>query len=398
MTSGQGGTLFPESDLYGFTGLLSDAEQFHLTRLRRVLDVEARPLLSDYWDRAETPIQLRDSLARLDIVNPPDIAEHDGEPREIFVGFRNFELARTDASVAILYNGQVGMFRSLVREGGSDEQRRLWAPRIASFEMTGCFAITEPLHGSDVARGLDTSARLVDGSWILNGEKRWIGNADFSEYVVVLARDESDRQVKAFLVRTDAPGLTMDTITRKTSLRMVRNSNLYLHDVVVAEDYRLQRINSFADVSTIFSSLRPDAAWNAVGIQAGAYESALAYTRIREQFGRPIAGFQMIQEKLVRMIGNLTASLGFSVRLSQLRDQGIRRDVDAALAKTWICDRMRETVALAREVVGGNGIILDHNVARFFCDAESYYTFEGTREINTLIVGRSITGLSAFVN
>jgi len=142
--------------------------------------------------------------------------------------------------------------------------------------------------------------------------------------------------------------------------------------------------------------LRPDAAWNAAGIQAGAYEAALAYTLQREQFGRPIAGFQLVQEKLARMAGNLTASLGMLVRLAQIRDDGVRLERDAALAKGWICDRMRETVALAREVVGGNGILLEHDVARFFCDAEAFYTFEGTREINSLIVGRALTGLSAF--
>lgn len=330
------------------------------------------------------------------IVTPTDIAGVDGEPRELYVGFRNFELSRTDASVAILYNGQVGMFRTLIREGGSDEQRDRWSGAIASFEMTGCFAMTEPLHGSDVAGGLQTSARRVGDTWTLNGEKRWIGNAEFSDYVVVAARDEADNQVKAFLARTDDPGMSMETITRKTSVRMVRNSNINLRDVIVPDEFRLQRIDSFADFGRIFAALRPDAAWNAAGIQAGAYEAALAYTLGREQFGRPIAGFQLIQEKLARMAGNLTASLGMLVRLAQIRDDGVRLERDAALAKRWICDRMRETVALAREVVGGNGILLDHDVARFFCDAEAFYTLEGTSEMNSLIVGRAITGHGAF--
>ena len=388
--------LYPESDLYGFAELLTDAERAHLQSLRAVLDSDARPVLNDHWERAETPIHLRDALARLDIVNPADIAGADGEPRELYIGFRNFELSRTDASVAVLYNGQAGMFRTLIRQGGSAEQRERWSGAVGSFEMTGCFAMTEPLHGSDVAGGLETSARRVGDTWTLNGEKRWIGNAEFSDYVVVAARDEADNQVKGFLARTDDPGMSMETITGKTSLRMVRNSHITLRDVIVPEEYRLQRIDSFADFGRIFATLRPDAAWNAAGIQAGAYEAALAYTLQREQFGRPIAGFQLVQEKLARMAGNLTASLGMLVRLAQIRDDGVRLERDAALAKGWICDRMRETVALAREVVGGNGILLEHNVARFFSDAEAFYTFEGTSEINSLIVGRAITGLSAF--
>jgi glutaryl-CoA dehydrogenase len=212
----------------------------------------------------------------------------------------------------------------------------------------------------------------------------------------VMARDQADGEVKAFLARTDAAGMRLEKIERKISLRMVDNSDIYLDDVEVDEAYRLQKINSFADMSAIFRTLRPDVAWNAAGLQAGAYEAALKYVMERKQFGRPLASFQLVQDKLVRMLGNVTASLGMVVRLAQLGDSGVRRDEDAAIAKAWICDRMRETVALAREVVGGNGITLDHDVARFFADAESLYTFEGTREINTLIVGRSITGYSAF--
>ncbi|MFF1252785.1 acyl-CoA dehydrogenase family protein [Pseudarthrobacter sp. NPDC058329] len=390
--------LYSRSDLYSYESLLTEKELALLGRLRTFLDQEARPLLNDYWERAETPIQLRRPMAELNLASPPELCGDGAEPRHLFVGFRNFELARTDSSVGILYNGQVGMFRTLVREGGSREQAAEWDPLITSFEMTGAFALTEPEHGSDVARGLSTTARRVGNKWVLNGTKRWIGNAAFSEYIIIMARDVADGEVKAFMARSDAPGMQLEKIERKISLRMVNNSDILITDVEVDESYRLQNINSFSDVNAILRSLRPDVAWNAAGLQAGAYEAALEYVLERQQFGRPLASFQLTQEKLVRMLGNVTASLGMAVRLAQLRESGIERDEDSAMAKTWICDRMRETVALAREVVGGNGITLDAGVARFFTDAESLYSYEGSREINTLIVGRAITGYSAFVN
>lgn len=389
--------LYPVSDFYDTEALLTAAELGKLLALRKVLDDEVHPILADYWERAESPVHLRAPLAALRLADDPAILDEDGRARELYLGFRTFEFARTDVSVGMLYGGQVGMFRTLVREGGSPEQIAAWDPKIVSFEMTGAFAMTEPEHGSDVARGLETRARRVGDHWVLDGRKRWIGNVAFSEYVVVLARDEADGEVKAFLARTDAPGLRLAKIERKASLRLVHNSDIELDGVEVPEAYRLQRIDSFADIGAIMRTLRPDAAWIAAGVQAGAYESALAYTTEREQFGRPIAGFQLVQDKLVRMLGNVTASLAMLVRLAEVRQRGILRDEDSALAKTWVAARMRETVALAREVVGGNGIVIDYDVARFFTDAESVYTYEGTHEINTLIVGRAITGSSAFV-
>jgi glutaryl-CoA dehydrogenase len=384
------------SDLYGYEELLSAPEVAKLHALRELLETQLAPILADSWERAASPVQLREPLRELRLVDDPAILGPDGRARELYAGFRTFEFSRTDISTGMLYHGQVAMFRELVRQGGSPEQVARWDDAIVSFEMTGCFALTEPDHGSDVARGLETTARREGDTWVLDGRKRWIGNAAHSEYVAVFARDVADGQVKVFLARTDAPGMTLQTIERKLALRLITNSDIELDGVLVPETHRLQRIDSFADVSALFRTLRPDVAWIAAGAQAGAYEAALRYTLAREQFGRPLAGFQMVQDKLVRMLGNVTASLGMAVRLAQRRQDGIARDEDSALAKVWIADRLRETVAWAREVVGGNGIVVDYDVARFFADAEAVYTYEGTREINTLIVGRAVTGLSAF--
>lgn len=385
------------ADFWGYEQQLTDAERTVLQRLRRFLEEEAAPVINDYWERGETPLHLREGLAGLDLVDPAELRAAGETPRALFVGFRNYELSRTDSSLGILFGGQAGMFRTVVLDGGSPEQVAQWDDAIKDFSMTGCFALTEPDHGSDVARGLETTARFENGTWILNGAKRWIGNAALSEYIAVVAMDVADGQAKIFLARTDDPGVRLTKITGKTSVRMVNNSNIELTDVPVPDAYRLKRVNSFADINRIFRTLRPDVVWNAAGLQAGVYEAALAYAKQREQFGKPIASFQLIQEKLTRMLGNASASLSVAVRISELQERGECRDEDAALAKMWVCDRMRETVALGREIGGGNGIVLDHNLARFFADAESLYTFEGTREVNALIVGRSITGISAFV-
>uniref|UniRef100_UPI0028BE4539 acyl-CoA dehydrogenase family protein n=1 Tax=Citricoccus sp. TaxID=1978372 RepID=UPI0028BE4539 len=293
---------------------------------------------------------------------------------------------------------QAGLFRTAVRLGGSAEQAAQLDPKIVDYSLTGVFALTEPDHGSDVAGGLATSARRQqDGSWLINGAKRWIGGAFESDVLATFARDEADGEVKCFLVPREAEGVTLELIRNKASLRIMQNAHITYTDVRVAETDRLQGINSFKDVSRCLRSMRSDVAWMATGAQAGAFEAALRYVRSREQFGRPIAGFQLIQEKLATMLANLTASLGMVVQLTEQQAAGTYKDENSALAKMFTALRLRETVALAREVCGGNGITLDTDVARFHADAEAVYSYEGTHEVNALIVGRAVTGVGAFV-
>jgi len=268
---------------------------------------------------------------------------------------------------------------------------------MARMERIGAFALTEPHGGSDVARGLETTARREGDTWVLDGEKRWIGNGTFADLVVVWARDVADDSVKGFVVEQGNPGMTTSKIENKVALRTVQNADVVLRGCRVPEADRLAGANSFADTNKVLRRTRGGVAWGSTGTMMAAYEIALAYAQEREQFGRPIAAFQLVQDLLVRMLGNITASLGMAVKLAHLQDTGQARDDHAALAKEYCTTRMRETVALAREVVGGNGVILDYGVAKFFADAEALYSFEGTRQINTLVVGRAITGHSAFV-
>jgi glutaryl-CoA dehydrogenase len=387
--------LYEACDPYQYEALLTEQERDVLRRLRQVLETSVKPLVNEYWDRGEFPEAIREPIEQLGMVEPaPD---PDGPaPRALFKGFRMFELARTDVSTAVFFGGQATMFRTPLLLGGSEQQVARLDPGVRTWQTKGVIAITEPEHGSDVAGGLETSARREGEQWVINGAKRWIGGAAYADLILVLARDTGDGQVKAFLVDGKDPGVTIQKIERKISVRIVNNAHITLTDVRVPESMRLQKVNSFRDMARLFRYMRADVAWMAAGAQAGAYEAALRYVTARKQFGHPLASFQLVQDKLATMLGNLTASLSMAVRLAQLQDQGIYRDEDSAMAKSWISKHLRETVALGRELAGGNGITLDTDVARFFADAEAIYTFEGTFDINQLVLGRAITGTAAF--
>lgn len=389
--------LAEPTDRLGYADdLLTTAERAKLGQLRRLLAEQATPHLAEWWEKAECPVHLRAELAALRLENDEALLRPDGTLSPYYVGFKHLELQRVDASIGTIYGGQTGMFRTVLRGGGSPEQIAAIDPGIPSFEITGCFALTEPEHGSDVAGGMATLATPDGEGWRLSGHKRWIGNAPISQLAIVPARNADTGRVNAFLVPLDAPGVTMRDVDGKIALRMVRNGDIRFDDVSIAADARLPGIDSFSDLSAILAQLRYVIGWNAAGMQIGAYESALRYALGREQFGRPIAGFQLIQEKLARMLGNAEATLALAVRLTTLKDRGALDDSTAALAKTWSADRLRETVALGREIAGAEGIRVHHDLARFFADAEAVYTFEGTHEMNSLIVGRAVTGLSAF--
>lgn len=397
--------LYSVADWYDAEALLSTEERKVLGGLRDFLDAEAKPLLAEYWEKGEFPEQLARPLIDLDLMEPADVTV-EAPARGIYHGFRIFELARTDASLATWYTAQAGLFRTAIRVGASEAQQKEWMPKVIDFSLKGVFSLTEPEHGSDIAGGLSTTARFEPdpgteadgGSWVLDGAKRWIGGASTADVLCVFARDVADGQVKAFLVDRTAAGVSLEKIHGKTSLRMMQNAHITLDNVRVSEAMRLHNVNSFKDVAAMLRAMRSDVAWIATGIQAGAFEAALAYVKERQQFGRSLGSFQLVQEKLARMLGNITASLSLVVRLTEQQSWGIYRDQDSALAKMQTSLMMRETVALAREVVGGNGITLAADVARFHADAEAVYSYEGTHEINALIVGRALTGESAFTH
>lgn len=385
------------SDFYSYESQLTDREKEALAALREWLERDVKPIVNGYWERAEFPMQVVKPMAELGALSFAWDEVAPFENSAVFRGFVSLELARVDPSVGTFQGVQNGLATGSIAITGSEEQRREWIPKLASGDLIGAFGLTEPLSGSDSARGLMTTARREGDEWVLNGQKRWIGNATFSDITIIWAKDEADGQVKGFIVPTSTPGYRATKIEGKVSLRMVQNADITLTDVRVPESLRLQNANSFRDTAAVLRHTRAEVAWAAVGTAIGAYEAAVRYAKERVQFGKPIGAHQLIQELLVKCLGNITASLGMVVRVSEMQDRDQLRDEHSALAKAYATERMRETVAWAREACGGNGIVLDYDVARFFADAEALYSYEGTREMNTLIVGRAITGEAAFV-
>jgi alkylation response protein AidB-like acyl-CoA dehydrogenase len=291
-----------------------------------------------------------------------------------------------------------GLAMGSIYLAGSEEQKQKWLPPMARMEKIGCFGLTEPLVGSGSGGGLTTTATRDGDTWILNGQKKWIGNSPWCDVSIIWARDVENNQVKGFIIENKkTPGFSVEKIEHKISLKVVQNGLITLKNCRVSEEDRLQGGNSFRDTARVLRMTRYMVGWASTGCQMGAYEAALEYAQTRLQFGRPIGSFQMIQDLLAKMLANVTACQCMMVRVAQMDDAGKLLDHHASLAKAFCTMRMRETVAWAREIFAANGIVVDSKVARFFADAEALYSYEGTYQMQNLIVGKAITGFSAFV-
>ncbi|GLZ53608.1 acyl-CoA dehydrogenase family protein [Actinomycetospora sp. NBRC 106378] len=384
-------------DFYGYADLLSSEDQAILARVRRFAEERIAPIADRQWASTEFPFDLLPGFAELDVVGLardwPDRPAHS----RLLTSMVSMELSRIDPSMATFFGVHGGLALSSIDLCGSEEQKERWLPAMRRMEKIGAFALSEPHGGSDVAGGLETTARREGDEWVLDGAKRWIGNGTFADLVVVWARDTDDGEVKGFVVEQGTPGFTATKMEGKLALRTVQNADLTFEGARVPEANRLAHANSFKDTNRVLRVTRGGVAWNAVGVMMGVYELARDYALERVQFGQPIAGFQLIQDHLVTILGRLSTSLALAVRVAQLQDADHFRDDQAALAKRECTVALREAVARAREVLGGNGVLLENKVTRFFNDAEALYSYEGTKEINTLVVGRSITGIGAFV-
>jgi glutaryl-CoA dehydrogenase len=386
-----------DEDFYQIAQLIAPADQALLARVRAFAEEKVAPIINQYWGRAEFPFELIPHYGALGIAGAGYRRYGCLGTSALLDGLIMMELARIDCSVATFHGVHSGLAMGSIYLCGSEDQKRRWLPAMQRAERIGAFALTEPEVGSGAARGLTTTVQRRGDHWILNGRKRWIGNATFADLIVVWARDLADDQVKGFVLEKGTPGLSTEKMQHKMALRAVQNADITLADCPVGEANRLPGARSFKDTAAVLRMTRAGVAWESVGCALGAYQHARRYACEREQFGRPIARFQLVQDLLARMLANVTASQCLVLRLSQLQDAGLMREEHASLAKAFCTVKARETVGWARELLGGNGILLDHHVARFVADAEAIYSYEGTREINSLVVGRAITGFGAFV-
>jgi glutaryl-CoA dehydrogenase len=392
-TTGIGESL--GTDYFGLRDELTDSERDYLQRTRRFVDTEVLPVISGYWERAEFPWELIKKMGVLGIVG--DGIEGYGCPPMSAVagGLIHMELNRGDGSLGTIHAVQAGLAMRSIWLLGSEEQKNRWLPGMARLDLLGAFALTEPAHGSD-AVALETTARRVGDGYVLDGEKRWIGNGTLADVIVVWARDTTDGHVRGFLVEKGAPGYDAKVIEGKGSVRAVLQADITLTGVHVPAHNVLPGACSFKDAARVLASTRIAVAWGALGHAVAAYEAALAYTRQRAQFGKPLVSFQLVQDQLVKMLAEVTAMQLYCLRVSRLEERGKLTDTIAALAKMNNTLKARQVIADARDLLGGNGILLDNHVMRHMADIEAIYTYEGTEHIQTLIVGRDITGVSAF--
>jgi glutaryl-CoA dehydrogenase len=387
--------LARETDYFLVKDQLTKDELDLLYKVRAFAETEILPVVNSYWERDEFPFELLPKLAELNIVGNTMVGYGTTPMLAVGSGLVMYELSRIDGSIGTFLGVHVGLAMQSIYLLGSEEQKQRWLPPMASLEKIGAFALTEPDHGSDAVI-LETTARRDGNEWVLNGRKRWIGNAVWCDVIVVFARDTQDGQVKAFVVEKENPGYAASKITGKVALRMVQNADITLTDCRLSDDARLNYCNSFADASRVLKGTRNTVAWASAGHGVAAYDIALNYAQRRMQFGRPIARNQMIQSMLVEMLGEVTAMQLYCIRLGRLIDDGKLNDTMASLAKYFCTVKARHVSRTARDILGGNGILLDFHVMRHMCDMEALLTYEGTAEIQALLVGRDITGQSAF--
>ncbi|EMW6493340.1 acyl-CoA dehydrogenase family protein [Staphylococcus pseudintermedius] len=392
--------LYPE-DILSIAKDLTDGEVALLQQLNDLLESKYRQDINQHWVDATVPEDYFQDIGNLNYFTNPLLYQGREEaktPSQLFQFFMSYTIARFDVSLATLLGVHQGLGHNTFLFGGSSEQVAKYVPKLQSHELRTCFALTEPNHGSDVAGGLETVAERHGDEWVIKGAKKWIGGAHVSDVIPVFAVNKDTGKPHCFVVRPDQEGVEIEVLQHKIALRIVPNAEIRLNHVKVKEADRLQNITSFKDIAKILYSTRAGVAYMATGALAGTLRATLSYVKERQQFGKSISQYQLIQEKLAMIQGNLTHAMAMSAQLARMQENGEYDEVATSTAKMMNALRLRESVAMGRGITGGNGILAgEHDIARFFSDAEAIYTYEGTHEINALVIGRALTGVSAFV-
>ena len=361
--------------------------------LRQTLEREIEPLLPNLYDKAEFPYGLIPKFRALNLTGLSKAAYGCRQLTAIEKAAYIYELARVDASLCTFYLLNMSLVCPTIEMLGSEAQKAKYLPKLVSFESIGCWGLTEADYGSD-ASSIETTAEPISGGFRLNGSKKWIGNAHFADVMIIWARNTQTKQVQGFIVNGKGPGVSVKVIDRKMSLRIVQNGMISLKDTFVPENDVLPGAKDFASgTNAILLASRIGVAWIPVGVVAGVYEHAVKYLRSRTQFGVPLAAMQLNQEKLSRIMGNFQAMFQGAHRLLTIQGTTIGQ---ASLIKGWNSLMGREACRLGREMLGGNGILIDFYMAKAMADMEAIYTYEGTYDVNALVAGREMTGVAAF--
>jgi glutaryl-CoA dehydrogenase len=375
--------------------LLTDEERELRDNVRAFANREVIPIINEYWNKEEFPFELIPKLAELNIAGTTIKGYGCPGMGHVAAGVVAVEMARGDGSLNTFFGVHSGLAMESIAICGSEEQKEKWLPPMARMEKIGAFGLTEAKHGSDVVR-LETRARREGDEYVIDGEKRWIGNASFADVTVVWARDDEDN-IAGFLVEKGMEGFSTEIMTGKMGKRAVWQADVKLKGVRVPLENRLAKADTFKDTSKVLVATRAMVAWECIGHAIASYEAALTYAKEREQFGKPIAGFQLIQNKLANMLAEITTMQLLCFRLAQLQEERKMTGGMASLAKMNNARKAKQVCADARDIMGGNGVLLEYYVARHLSDMEIVYTYEGTDTIQSLIVGREITGIGAFV-
>ncbi|MDR6986670.1 glutaryl-CoA dehydrogenase [Paenarthrobacter nitroguajacolicus] len=383
---------YPEADLMHVLDLLPAGERLRYLEIREFLQTRIRSASIDYWNREEFPFGLLADMAKFGLGG----LQTDGSTK-LFKGLMYTEIARADVSLSALVGIHNELIVGMIDELGSPEQKSRWLPGLEAFTQLGAFALTEPDHGSDIAGGLSTTARRDGGEWVINGAKRWIGAGTIADFALVWARDVSDGQIKGFIVETDRPGYSATKISNKIGLRIMQNADIVMDDVRIPAENLLPGATEFSRANDLLRDSRAWVGWQAAGIQLAAFDIARTYALERHQFGKELARFQLVQQQLADILGNANASLSMMVELARIQQAGKLEMVQAAMCKATTTRLARSSVAMGRSLLGGNGITTDYEMGKLFGDAEILYTYEGSYEINSMIVARAVTGKSAFV-
>ena len=389
--------LYSGFDLYQVDMHFSDKQKALRQEVRDFVESEVMPNINPYWEKAEFPWEIARKMVDLPIIGGA-LFEHGAAGLDfVEMGLVMYELGKGDGSISTFYGVHSGLAMGSIGLLGDDEQKARWLPEMVKLEKIGAFGLTEPDVGSNAAQ-VKTSARKTNGGYLLNGAKRWIGNASIADILIIWARDEASGDFGGYVIENpnETEGVAINDIWGKVGKRAVLNADITLENVFVPGENRLAYVNRFRDMAQVLGAGRYGVAWEAAGVAAGAFELALKYTKEREQFGKPIAGFQLIQHKLVEMATEVTLMQTLCLQLSHLINRGLLSEGTVSMAKYNNARKARYVTQLARECLGGNGIVIDNHIARLMLDAEIIYTYEGTNEVNLLLVGRELTGLNAF--